>query len=170
MITEKKHRLNERIRVPQVRLIDTEGNQLGVVPTEEALKKAQAAELDLVEVAPNAEPPVCRLMDYGKFAYRSAKDQKQRPHHTQLKEVKFRPKIDEHDFRFKLNHIIRFLGQGHMVKATVMFRGREVVHPEYGRKILDRVMEELDDDTYKVEKPAMMEGRLMIMILAPKRD
>lgn len=170
MITEKKHRLNERIRVPQVRLIDPEGNQLGVVPTEDALRRAQEADLDLVEVAPNADPPVCRLMDYGKFAYRTAKEQKQRPHHTQLKEVKFRPKIDEHDFNFKLNHIIRFLGQGHMVKATVMFRGREVVHPEYGRKILDRVMEELDEDSFKVEKPASMEGRLMTMVLTPKRD
>ena len=109
-------------------------------------------------------------MDYGKFAYRAAKEQKQRPHHTQLKEVKFRPKIDEHDFNFKLNHIIRFLGQGHMVKATVMFRGREVVHPEYGRKILDRVMEELEEDSFKVEKPASMEGRLMTMVLTPKRD
>jgi translation initiation factor IF-3 len=170
VITEKKHRLNERIRVPQVRLIDPEGNQLGVVPTEDALRRAQEADLDLVEVAPNADPPVCRLMDYGKFAYRTAKEQKQRPHHTQLKEVKFRPKIDEHDFNFKLNHIIRFLGQGHMVKATVMFRGREVVHPEYGRKILDRVMEELDEDSFKVEKPASMEGRLMTMVLTPKRD
>jgi translation initiation factor IF-3 len=170
VITEKKHRLNERIRVPQVRLIDPEGNQLGVVPTEDALRRAQEADLDLVEVAPNAEPPVCRLMDYGKFAYRAAKEQKQRPHHTQLKEVKFRPKIDEHDFNFKLNHIIRFLGQGHMVKATVMFRGREVVHPEYGRKILDRVMEELEEDSFKVEKPASMEGRLMTMVLTPKRD
>jgi len=170
VITEKKHRLNERIRVPQVRLIDPEGNQLGVVPTEDALRRAQEADLDLVEVAPNADPPVCRLMDYGKFAYRTAKEQKQRPHHTQLKEVKFRPKIDEHDFNFKLNHIIRFLGQGHMVKATVMFRGREVVHPEYGRKILDRVIEELDEDSFKVEKPASMEGRLMTMVLTPKRD
>lgn len=168
-ITEKKLRTNEQIRVPQVRLIDSEGNQLGVVATDDALKRAQAAELDLVEVAPNASPPVCRMMDYGKYAYRLAKESKQRQHQTQLKEVKFRPKIDDHDFDFKLNHIKRFLGQGDMVKATVMFRGREVVHPEYGRKILERVLEELGEDGYRLDRAPSMEGRIMTMILAPKR-
>lgn len=122
-----------------------------------------------MEVAPNADPPVCRMMDYGKFAYRQAKEHKQRPHNTQLKEVKFRPKIDEHDFDFKMKHIQRFLGEGHMVKATVMFRGREVVHPEYGRKILDRVMEELGEGV-KLDKAPRMEGRLMTMIITPRRD
>ncbi|MFQ5743133.1 MAG: translation initiation factor IF-3 [Acidobacteriota bacterium] len=169
-ITErKKLRINEKIRVPQVRLIDTEGNQVGVIPTEEALKQAQGSGLDLVEVAPNAEPPVCRLLDYGKYAYRVAKEQKQRPHNTQLKEVKFRPKIDDHDFDFKVGHIERFLQQGHMVKATVMFRGREVVHPEYGHRILERVMSVLGDG-FRLDKPPSMQGRLMIMILAPKRS
>ena len=157
------------IRVPQVRLIDAEGEQLGVVPTDAARARATELGLDLVEVAPNAEPPVCRLMDYGKYAYRVAKEQKQRPHHTQLKEVKFRPNIDEHDYEFKMKHIQRFLDQGHMVKATIMFRGRQVVHPEYGRKILDRVVEELGD-TVRVDKAPRMEGRLMHMIITPKRD
>ena len=141
---------------------------MGVVPTDDAMDKAQELGLDLVEVAPNADPPVCRLMDYGKYAYRVAKEQKQKSH-QHLKEVKFRPKIDEHDFDFKLNHIQRFLTQGHMVKATVMFRGREVVHPEYGRRILDRVLEELGDN-FRVDKPPKMEGRLMTMIITPQRD
>jgi len=140
------------------------------VPTEDALEQAQEEGLDLVEVAPNADPPVCRMMDYGKYSYRLAKEQKQKTHQTQLKEVKFRPKIDDHDYEFKLNHIKRFLKQGDMVKATIMFRGREVVHPELGRDILERVLEDLDDDTYKVDKPPNMEGRLMIMILTPHKD
>ncbi len=152
-----------------MRLVDAEGEQLGVVPTEAARARAQELNLDLVEVAPNADPPVCRLMDYGKFAYRASKEQKQRPHNTQLKEVKFRPKIDEHDYAFKMKHINRFLSQGHMVKATIMFRGREVVHPEFGRKILDRVVAELGD-IVRVDRPPRMEGRLMHMIITPKRD
>ena len=142
---------------------------MGIVPTDDAMDKARELGLDLVEVAPDAEPPVCRLLDYGKYAYRVAKEQKQRPHHTHLKEVKFRPKIDEHDFDFKLNHIQRFLSQGHMVKATVMFRGREVVHPEYGRRILDRVLEALEDG-YRIDTPPKMDGRLMTMVITPKRD
>jgi len=152
-----------------VRLIDADGEQLGVVPAEAAMARAQEAELDLVEVAPNSEPPVCRLMDYGKHAYRVAKEQKQRPHNTQLKEVKFRPKIDQHDYDFKMKHIHRFLSQGHMVKATIMFRGREVVHPEYGRKILDRIVDELGE-TVRIDKAPRMEGRLMFMIITPRRD
>ena len=152
-----------------MRLVDAEGEQLGVVPTEAARARAQELNLDLVEVAPNADPPVCRLMDYGKFAYRASKEQKQRPHNTQLKEVKFRPKIDEHDYAFKMKHINRFLSEGHMVKATIMFRGREVVHPEFGRRILDRVVEELGD-LVRVDRPPRMEGRLMHMIITPKRD
>ncbi len=109
------------------------------------------------------------MLDYGKFSYRTAKEQKHRPHNTQLKEVKFRPKIDQHDYDFKMKHIHRFLEQGHMVKATIMFRGREVVHPEYGRRILDRVVEELGD-TVRVDTAPRMEGRLMSMIITPKRD
>ena len=139
------------------------------MPAEAARARALEKELDLVEVAPNAEPPVCRLMDYGKYAYRIAKEQKQRPHNTQLKEVKFRPKIDQHDYNFKMKHIQRFLTQGQMVNATIMFRGREVVLPEYGRKILDRVVDELGA-AVRVDKAPHMEGRLMSMIITPRRD
>jgi translation initiation factor IF-3 len=130
---------------------------------------AREAGLDLVEVAPMAQPPVCRLMDYGKYVYRQAKERKQKTHQPQLKEVKFRPKIDDHDYDFKLKHIKRFLDQGHMVKATIMFRGREVVHPELGRQILDRVMEDLEG-SFKVEAMPSMQGRQMHMVLTPKRD
>ena len=116
-----------------------------------------------------AQPPVCRLMDYGKYVYRQAKERKQKTHQPQLKEVKFRPKIDDHDYDFKLNHIKRFLDQGHMVKATIMFRGREVVHPELGRQILDRVQQDLEG-MFKVEASPSMQGRQMHMVLTPKRD
>lgn len=126
-------------------------------------------ELDLVEVAPSADPPVCRMLDYGKFSYRTAKEQKHRPHNTQLKEVKFRPKIDQHDYDFKMKHIHRFLEQGHMVKATIMFRGREVVHPELGRAILERVQEDLGG-AFRVESRPSMQGRQMHMVMTPKRD
>ncbi len=168
-ISDKRHRTNESIRVPQVRLIDAEGNQAGIVATDEALRMARAQGLDLVEVAPMASPPVCRLMDYGKYVYRLAKDRKQKAHQPQLKEVKFRPKIDEHDYAFKLKHIQRFLEQGHMVKATIMFRGREVVHPELGRQILERVQADLGDG-FRVESSPQMQGRQMSMVLTPKRD
>jgi len=116
-----------------------------------------------------AKPPVCRLMDYGKYIYRLAKDKKQKAHQPQLKEVKFRPKIDDHDYGFKLNHIKRFLEQGHMVKATIMFRGREVVHPELGRAILERVQVDLGD-AFRVESRPSMQGRQMHMVMTPKRD
>ena len=150
-------------------MIDAEGEQAGIVRTDDALEMAREAGLDLVEVAPMAQPPVCRLMDYGKYVYRLAKERKQKTHQPQLKEVKFRPKIDDHDYDFKLNHIKRFLDQGHMVKATIMFRGREVVHPELGRQILDRVQKDLEG-MFKVEASPSMQGRQMHMVLTPKRD
>lgn len=158
--------------MPQVRLIDAEGEQAGIVATEDALKMATEAGLDLVEVAPMASPPVCRLMDYGKYIYRLAKERKQKSHQPQLKEVKFRPKIDDHDYNFKFNHIRRFLGEGHMVKGTIMFRGREVVHPELGRQILERVIADLQKEEidFKVESMPSMMGRQMHMVLAPKKD
>lgn len=151
-----------------MRLIDAEGEQAGIVNTDDAMKMATDAGLDLVEVAPMAQPPVCRLMDYGKYIYRLQKDRKQKSHQPQLKEVKFRPKIDDHDYNFKLNHIRRFLSEGHMVKATIMFRGREVVHPELGRAILERVQEDLGD-AFKVESRPMMMGRQMHMVLTPNK-
>lgn len=131
---------------------------------------AKEAGLDLVEVAPTAQPPVCRLMDYGKYVYRLAKDRKQKSHQPQLKEVKFRPKIDEHDYAFKLNHIRRFLGEGHMVKATIMFRGREIVHSQLGREILMRVQRDLEEGSFRVDSHPSMQGRQMHMVLTPKRD
>lgn len=152
-----------------MRLIDAEGEQAGIVATDDALKMANEAGLDLVEVAPMAQPPVCRLMDYGKYIYRQSKERKQKSHQPQLKEVKFRPKIDDHDYNFKLNHIKRFLDEGHMVKATIMFRGREVVHPELGRAILDRVQEDLEEGSFRVESHPSMQGRLMHMVLTPSK-
>jgi len=116
-----------------------------------------------------AKPPVCRLMDYGKYVYRLAKDKKQKAHQPQLKEVKFRPKIDEHDYAFKLKHIQKFLEEGNMVKATIMFRGREIVHQELGRRILERVQSDLGE-TFRVEARPSMQGRQMSMVLTPKRD
>lgn len=154
--------------MPQVRLVDAEGEQVGVVEIDEARQMADDAGLDLVEVAPNATPPVCRLMDYGKYVYRQQKERKP-THQSQLKEVKFRPKIDDHDYEFKRNHILRFLKEGHMVKATIMFRGREVVHPELGRAILDRVVEDVGDQG-RIDRHPSMEGRQMTMLLTPKRD
>ena len=169
MITEKKHRLNERIRVPQVRLIDTEGNQLGVVPTEEALKKAQAAELDLVEVAPNAEPPVCRLMDYGKYLYEkqkrereSRKSQKQ----IEIKEVRLRPKTDEHDVQVVLSKIRKFAKEGAKTRVRIRFRGREIYHPEVAQQIMNRIAEDVSDITVIEARPTL-DGRSMVMVLAP---
>lgn len=159
--------------MPQVRLIDADGEQAGIVATDRAMKMAEEAGLDLVEVAPMASPPVCRLMDYGKYVYRQAKERKQKQHQPQLKEVKFRPKIDDHDYDFKFNHIKRFLSQGDMVKGTIMFRGREVVHPELGRGILERVIADLTEEgfDFKIESRPSMQGRQMHMVLAPlKKD
>ena len=127
---EKKLRINDRIRAPQVRLIDDEGEQLGVTPTAEALKMAREKELDLVEVSPTASPPVCKLMNFGKYTYQMKKKASEAKKHQtkiQVKEVKFRPKIDEHDYTFKKNNALRFLNAGDKVKATIMFRGREIV-------------------------------------------
>ena len=132
---------------------------------------ADARGLDLVEIAPNSKPPTCKLMDYGKFKYESAvkaREARRNQTHVQIKEQKLRPKIDDHDYDFKLKHIKRFLDQGHMVKATIMFRGREVVHPELGRQILDRVQNDLEG-MFKVEASPSMQGRQMHMVLTPKR-
>lgn len=162
-------RVNDRIRVPKVRLISEDGDQLGVFSTREALQQAQDEGLDLVEVAPNANPPVCRIMDYGKYLYQQkkrAQEAKKKQKTIQVKEIKFRPKIDEHDYNFKKNHIIRFIEEGNHVKVVVMYRGREIVHKDKGKEILDRVVEELKDIA-KVEKPANVEGRNHTLVLAP---
>jgi translation initiation factor IF-3 len=152
-----------------VRLVGADGQQIGVVPTPDALRRARELDLDLVEVAPQADPPVCRIMDYGKFKYeeqRQAREARKKQHHVQLKEVKMRPGIEEHDFDFKIRHARRFLEEGNKVKLTMMFRGRQMAHPEFGRQVLDRVTISLQDLS-KVEAQPMMEGRSMTMVLAP---
>lgn len=163
-------RINEQIRIPQVRLFDdTTDEALGIVPVEQARQLAVDRGLDLVEVAPLAQPPVCRLMDYGRFKFEALKREKdsRRDHNVvQLKEQKLRPKISDNDFRTKLNKVKQFLGEGDKVKLTIMFRGREMVHQEYGRKLLDRMTEELSDLAI-IERSPLVEGRNMIMILSP---
>lgn len=163
-------RINEQIRIPQVRLFDdTTDEALGIVPIETARQLAVDRGLDLVEVAPLAQPPVCRLMDYGRFKFEALKREKdsRRDHNVvQLKEQKLRPKISDHDFRTKLAKVKQFLGEGDKVKLTIMFRGREMVHQEFGRKLLDRMTEELSDLAI-IERSPLVEGRNMIMILSP---
>ncbi len=162
--------MNRRIRVPQVRLVGDDGEQIGVIPTDQALAMAEGKGLDLVEVAANARPPVCRIMDYGKFKYQQAKraqKAKRKQHVTHLKEVKLRPKIEEHDFQFKLRNAMRFLEERDKVKVTVLFRGREMAHVEIGRRILDRFVGEIGEYG-AVEVPARMEGRTISLVLTPK--
>jgi len=164
-------RINDRIRVEQVRLVDQEGQQLGIRPTREALELARAQDLDLVEVAPTANPPVCRIMDYGKFKFdeaQKAKESRRKSQGTGIKEMKYRPKIGPGDFDTKTRLVQKFLEEGHKVKITIMFRGREVFHPELGKKILDRVAETIGEGA-KVEADARLDGRNMTMVLAPDK-
>jgi translation initiation factor IF-3 len=168
---EKRVRVNRQIRISPVRVIGADGQQLGIMPVEEALAAAEAQGLDLVEVAPTARPPVVRIMDYGKYKYeqaRKAREARKKQHQIQVKEVKFRPGIEPHDFEFKVRHARRFLMEGNKVKATMMFRGRQVAHPEFGREVLNRVAEALAD-VGRVESEPTMEARTMTMVLAPKR-
>jgi translation initiation factor IF-3 len=156
--------------VPQVRLIDADGAQLGIMPVREAIAIAEERTLDLVEVAPNAAPPVCRIMDYGKYKYQQKKksqEARKRQVQVQIKEVKIRPKTEEHDYQFKLRNARRFLEQKDKVKVTVVFRGRELAHTDIGRVIMKRVVEETQD-VASVEKAASMEGRAMTLILSPR--
>jgi len=162
-------RINREIRAKEVRVIDPEGKQLGILPVYEAQRLATNYELDLVEVSPKSEPPVCRIMDYGKFKYQQSKkahDAKKKQAVIHLKEVKMRPKTEEHDFQFKLRHIERFIKEGNKTKITVVFRGRELAHPDLGRNMLSRITEEVKEWA-KVEQPPKFEGRNFIMILAP---
>ncbi|MDE0356631.1 MAG: translation initiation factor IF-3 [Gammaproteobacteria bacterium] len=163
-------RVNDQIRISPIRLIDERGAQVGIVSIEEARERAGRAGLDLVEVAPAARPPVCRLMDYGKYKYnaaRKAKEAKKKQHHIQIKEVKFRPGIEDHDYDFKVRHARRFLGDGNKVKLTMMFRGRQLSHPEIGLEVLRRVTEDLEEVS-KIETRPVREGRTMTMVLAPR--
>jgi len=157
--------------VPQVRLIDAEGENRGVVPIEEALAAAEEAELDLVEIVPNAEPPVCRIMDYGKFRFeenKKAQAARKKQKQIQLKEVKFRPGTDEGDYRVKMRNLRKFLEQGNKGKVTIRFRGREMAHRELGAQLLQRIESELEDIA-TVEQRPKMEGRQMVMVLAPHK-
>jgi translation initiation factor IF-3 len=165
----KEFRVNDRIRTREVRLIDENGGQLGIVPTYQALNLARERGLDLVEVAPTAVPPVCRILDYGKFKYEQSKKERESRKNQKnvlLREIRMRPKIDEHDIDFKTRTVEKLLKEGDKVKVTIMFRGREVTHPQIGRALLERVYERVKDIS-QVEKPASMEGRNMTMILTP---
>jgi translation initiation factor IF-3 len=164
-------RTNERIRVPEVRVIDEQGNQVGVMKTPDALKFAEERNLDLVEVAPEARPPVCRVLDYSKYKYEQAQKVKQARKHQQqitVREIKFRPKIAQHDYDTKKGHVERFLLHKDKVKVTIMFRGREVTHPERGTAILDRLAEELAELSVVEQRPTQ-DGRNMTMMLAPSK-
>ena len=168
-IRAQKIRVNDQIRISPVRFIDESGNQLGIVSIEEVLNLAKDRDLDAVEVSPDSRPPVVKLMDYGKFKYeaqRAARDAKKKQHHVQVKEVKFRPGIEDHDYEFKVRHARRFLSEGNKVKLTMMFRGRQVRHPELGHEVLRRIVEDLAD-MGKAESQPKLEGRIMSMVLSP---
>ncbi len=173
IVTEatNEHRINDRIRAREVRLVDPDGQQLGIKPLPEALAIARDLDLDLVEVAPMANPPVCRIMDFGKFKFdeaQRAKESRRKAVHVGIKEMKYRPKIGPGDFDTKTRQVAKFLEDGHKVKLTIMFRGREVFHPELGKRILDRVAEKLGDAA-KVEFEPRLDGRNMVMVLAPDK-
>jgi len=170
-LDSKHQRINREITAPQVRLVGLEGEQLGIVSITEALSKAEAAEVDLVEIAPLAEPPVVRIMDYGKFKYRESKrahEAKLKLKQIQVKEVKFRPGTDEGDYKIKLRNLIRFLGEGDKAKVTMRFRGREMAHQEFGVRLLEKIRNDLEPYS-QVEQFPKLEGRQMVMLLAPKK-
>ncbi|WP_405151983.1 translation initiation factor IF-3 [Sphaerisporangium sp. NBC_01403] len=164
-------RINERIRVPEVRLVGPNGEQVGIVSIGDALKLAQESDLDLVEVAATARPPVCKLMDYGKFKYESAmkaREARRNQAHTIIKEIKLRPKIDPHDYETKKGHVVRFLKAGDKVKVTIMFRGREQSRPELGFRLLQRLAEDVTELGF-VESQPKQDGRNMIMVIGPHK-
>lgn len=168
---DRNHRINREIRVPEVRLTGVDGAQIGIVSTAEALRMAEDYDVDLVEVAPNAQPPVCRLMDYGKFRYqeqKKAQEMKARQKVIQVKEVKFRPATDENDYQTKLRALRRFLADGDKAKVTLRYRGREMAHQDLGAQIMHRIRDELAEEA-QIELQPKLEGRQMIMVLAPKR-
>lgn len=163
--------MNEEINAPRVRVIGKDGEQIGIVPVREALRLADEAELDLVEIVPNADPPVCRVMDFGKFQFEQNKKKhaaKRKQKQIQVKEIKFRPGTEEGDYQVKMRNIIRFLTNGDKVKITLRFRGREMVHQELGAKMLDRIVQDLA--TYaSIEQTPKLEGRQMVMVVAAKK-
>jgi translation initiation factor IF-3 len=170
-LDKQQQRLNGEINAPEIRLVGVEGEQLGIVSLSEAMAKAEAADLDLVEIAPMAKPPVCRIMDYGKFKYREAKKQheaKLKLKQIQVKEVKFRPGTDEGDYQIKLRNLTRFLADGDKAKVTLRFRGRDMAHQEFGVRLLERIRTDLEP-VAPVEQFPRLEGRQMVMLLAPKK-
>jgi len=171
VIAKPETNINRAIRAREVRVVDDEGGQLGILSLDQALAAAAERGLDLVEVSPNAVPPVCRIMDYGKYKYQASKraaEAKKKTAKVELKEVKMRPKTEEHDFQFKLKNARRFLEDGNKVKVTIMFRGREVTHPEFGQRLLERVAEEVKDIA-AIESHGRLAGRFMTMVLAPSK-
>ncbi|MBM3376463.1 MAG: translation initiation factor IF-3 [Betaproteobacteria bacterium] len=171
MATERTHRVNEEITVPEVRLIGVDNEAVGIVKIAEALRLAEEAEVDLVEIAPQAVPVVCKLMDFGKFKYQEQKrahDAKLKQKVIQVKEVKFRPGTDENDYQVKLRNLTRFLEEGDKAKVTIRFRGREMAHQEFGMRMLERVKEDLAE-LGQVEQMPKLEGRQMVMVMAPKK-
>lgn len=170
-IAKEEARVNRAIRAKEVRVVDNVGEMLGIMSVSQALAAAEERGLDLVEVSPNATPPVCRIMDYGKYKYQARKraaEAKKKSARVDIKEVKMRPKTEEHDFQVKLRNALRFLEAGNKVKVTIMFRGREVTHPEFGQALLNRVAEEVGD-IGQVEMAPRMAGRFMTMVIAPKK-
>jgi translation initiation factor IF-3 len=168
----RAERINEEIRVPRVRLVDEKGGQVGIVATREAVEFAEKKGLDLVEVAPGADPPVARVMDYSKYRYEQDQRAKQARKHQQqiqVKEIKLRPKIGVHDYETKKGHIVRFLNQRAKVKVTIMFRGRETLHPERGRDLLMRVADDVKE-IGAIEQQPLLDGRNMVMVLAPTKN
>ncbi len=171
MVAIKKFiRINERIRVPQVRVVGPDGGQLGVISIERALELANEHELDLVEVAPNANPPVCRIVDYSKFKYDEEKKEREAKKHQKqgrLKEIRLKPNIDDHDYEIKLKQVASFLKKKDKVRVNLFFRGRQMEHIDIGRKVLDKFIQDIQNDG-QVEKTPMMEGRIMSFVVAPK--
>ena len=168
--TKEGPRINDMIDEPTVLLIDAEGEKRGVIPTDEAIRMAEEAGLDLVEVSPNAKPPVCKLLDYGKFKYQAQKkanEARKKQKTVEVKEIKMRPNIDTHDYDVKMRAMLRFFEEGDKVKVTLRFRGREMAHQELGMQLLNRVKEQVEEIA-KVELYPRLEGRQMIMVLAPK--
>ncbi len=165
-------RVNFQIRIPQIRVIDEEGEQLGIMDTRDALELAQERGLDLVEVAPTARPPVCRIMDYGRFRYEESKKQKKaksKQHQQRVKVIKFRPKTEDHDYQFKKRHILEFLEAGDKVKVIVQFRGREMAHQERGMMVITRLLEDLDEAALVADPPKMEGNTLSLMLMPPTR-
>jgi translation initiation factor IF-3 len=169
-LSSKELRINDQIRVREVRLIDEEGKQLGVVAIAEALNMAKEAGIDLVEIAPQAVPPVCKILDYGKYRFeleKKTRESKKKQKLIKMKEIRMQPKIEEHDLQFKSKHVKEFLDEGDKVKVTIRFRGRELAHTERGKIVLDKVLVLLED-SYILEKEPAMEGRFMSMVVGPK--